>query len=293
MSTALYNDHFGFRERPFSLSPDPEFLFWSKAHARALSVLEYGVVTRAPLTVVSGEVGTGKTTLIQELLRTMEDDVTVGLISNARGDRGDLLRWVLSAFDIAVSQDTDYVALFQHFQDFVLAEYAASRHVALIVDEAQNLGTDTLEELRMLTNINSGKDELLQIILVGQPELRDMIRRPELRQFAQRVTAAYHLEPMELDTTLNYVEHRLRHAGGTGKEFTPEAIHHIHEESEGIPRMINKLCDLALVYASSAGEDKVGVGTIKELIQDGLILKPYRGPRLLNAPIAGAGKVAE
>ena len=155
MSTALYNDHFGFRERPFSLSPDPEFLFWSKAHARALSVLEYGLVTRAPLTVVSGEVGTGKTTLIQELLRTMEDDVTVGLISNARGDRGDLLRWVLSAFDIAVPQDTDYVALFQHFQDFVLAEYAASRHVALIVDEAQNLGTDTLEELRMLTNINS------------------------------------------------------------------------------------------------------------------------------------------
>src|SRR6056297_2244887 len=293
MSTALYNDHFGFRERPFSLSPDPEFLFWSKAHTRALSVLEYGLVTRAPLTVVSGEVGTGKTTLIQELLRTMEDDVTVGLISNARGDRGDLLRWVLSAFDIAVPQDTDYVALFQHFQDFVLAEYAASRHVALIVDEAQNLGTDTLEELRMLTNINSGKDELLQIILVGQPELRDMIRRPELRQFAQRVTAAYHLEPMELDTTLNYVEHRLRHAGGTGKEFSPEAIHHIHEESEGIPRMINKLCDLALVYASSAGEEKVGVGTIKELIQDGLILKPYRGPRLLNNPIEGTGKVAE
>lgn len=293
MSTALYNDHFGFRERPFSLSPDPEFLFWSKAHARALSVLEYGLVTRAPLTVVSGEVGTGKTTLIQELLRTMEEDVTVGLISNARGDRGDLLRWVLSAFDIAVPQDTDYVALFQHFQDFVLAEYAASRHVALIVDEAQNLGTDTLEELRMLTNINSGKDELLQIILVGQPELRDMIRRPELRQFAQRVTAAYHLEPMELDTTLNYVEHRLRHAGGTGKEFSPEAIHHIHEESEGIPRMINKLCDLALVYASSAGEEKVGVGTIKELIQDGLILKPYRGPRLLNDPIERTGKVAE
>ncbi|MGC9420593.1 MAG: ExeA family protein, partial [Rhodovulum sp.] len=166
MSTALYNDHFGFHERPFSLSPDPDFLFWSKAHARALSVLEYGLVTRAPLTVVSGEVGTGKTTLIQELLRSIEDGVTVGLLSNARGDRGDLLRWVLSAFDVAAPEGADYVALFQRFQDFVLGEYAAGRHVALIVDEAQNLGADTLEELRMLTNINSGKDELLQIILV-------------------------------------------------------------------------------------------------------------------------------
>ncbi|MRU15662.1 ATPase [Roseovarius sp. A21] len=293
MSTALYNDHFGFRERPFSLSPDPEFLFWSKAHTRALLVLEYGLLTRAPLTVVSGEVGTGKTTLIQELLRTIEDDVTVGLISNARGDRGDLLRWVLSAFDVATPEGADYVALFQSFQDFVLAEYAASRHVALIVDEAQNLGTDTLEELRMLTNINSGKDELLQIILVGQPELRDMIRRPELRQFAQRVTAAYHLEPMDLDTTQAYVEHRLHHAGGNGKEICYEAIRHIHEESDGIPRVVNKLCDLALVYASSAGEEKVGAGAIQELVQDGLILKPYREPHLLTNRIDCDGKGSE
>jgi type II secretory pathway predicted ATPase ExeA len=292
MCSALYNDHFGFRERPFSLSPDPEFLFWSKAHTRALSVLEYGLVTRAPLTVVSGEVGTGKTTIIQELLRTIENDVTVGLISNARGDRGDLLRWVLSAFDVTAPEGADYVSLFQQFQDFVLAEYAANRHVALIVDEAQNLGADTLEELRMLTNINSGKDELLQIILVGQPELRDLIRRPELRQFAQRVTAAYHLNPLDLETTMRYVVHRLRHAGGTGEEITPEAIHYIHEESEGIPRVINKLCDLALVYASSGGEDKVSADTIKELIDDGLILKPFREPLLLTTRV-GVGEAAE
>src|SRR6056297_4287788 len=293
MSMDLYSESFGFTERPFTLSPDPDFLFWSPAHKRAFSVLEYGLVTQSPLTVVTGEVGTGKTTLIQALLRQTDQDMTVGLVSNAQGDRGDLLRWLLNAFDVPVEQGSDYVSLFQQFQNFVLAEYAAGRHVVLIINEAQNLGADMLEELRMLTNINSGKDELLQIILVGQPELRDLIRQPELRQFAQRVTAAYHLDPMDLETTLNYVEHRLRHAGGTGKEFSPEAIHHIHEESEGIPRMINKLCDLALVYASSAGEEKVGVGTIKELIQDGLILKPYRGPRLLNNPIEGTGKVAE
>jgi type II secretory pathway predicted ATPase ExeA len=293
MSTALYNDHFGFHERPFSLSPDPDFLFWSKAHTRALTVLQYGIATRAPLTVVSGEVGTGKTTLIQELLRSIDDDVNVGLISNARSDRGDLLRWVLSSFDVEVPEGADYVTLFQSFQDFVLNEYASGRHVALIVDEAQNLWADTLEELRMLTNINSGKNELLQIILVGQPELRDMIRRPELRQFAQRVTAVYHLEPMDLQTTQDYVAHRLRHAGGTGEEFTPEAVRHIFDESEGIPRVVNKLCDLALVYASSAGDTTVSVDTLKELIQDGLILKPFREPLLLTEPVARFGKVAE
>lgn len=293
MSAALYNDHFGFLERPFSLSPDPGFLFLSKAHARALTVFEYGLVTRAPLTVVTGEVGTGKTTLIQALLQRTEDDVTIGLISNARGDRGDLLRWVLNAFDVPVPEGADYVALFQTFQDFVLGEYAAGRHVALIVDEAQNLGADTLEELRMLTNINSGKDELLQIILVGQPELRDLIRQPALRQFAQRVTAVYHLEAMDPDTTRDYIGHRLRHAGGTGKEFSPEAIRYIHEESEGIPRVVNKLCDLALVYASSAGETTVNLSTIKELIRDGLILKPFREPLVLTNPLDGFRKAAE
>ncbi len=293
MSTDLYNEHFGFCERPFSLAPDPNFLFWSKAHIRALTVLEYGITTRAPLTVVTGEVGTGKTTLVQQLLRTTEDDVTVGLISNARGERGDLLRWVLSAFDLEAREGADYVALFQQFQDFVVEEYAAGRRVTLIVDEAQNLGADTLEELRMLTNINSGKDELLQIILVGQHELRDLIRRPDLRQFAQRVAATYHLEPMDMDTTFKYVTHRLRHVGGTGEEFTQEAIEKIYEESEGVPRVVNKLCDLALVYASSEGDEKVDVGTVKELIRDGLVLKPFREPLWLPNEVHGVGKAAE
>ncbi|SIO59767.1 type II secretion system protein A [Rhodovulum sp. ES.010] len=293
MSAALYNDHFGFRERPFSLSPDPDFLFWSQAHTRAFAVLEYGLVTCAPLTVVTGEVGTGKTTLIQALLAGVEDEVTVGLISNAQGGRGDLLRWVLNALDVEVPAGADYVALFQRFQLFVLDEYAAGRHVALIVDEAQNLGAETLEELRMLTNINSGKDELLQIILVGQPELRDLVRRPELRQFAQRVTAVYHLEPMDLATTRDYIAHRLRHAGGSGKEITAEATRAIFGESGGIPRMVNKLCDLALVYAASAGHDKVGIAAIRELVRDGLILKPMSEALFLTDPLDSFGKAAE
>lgn len=274
MTPSLYNDHFGFTERPFTLSPDPEFLFWSKAHKRAFTVLEYGLVTQALMIVVTGEVGTGKTTLIQALLRKAEDHLTIGLISNAQGDRGDLLRWVLNALDVSVPAEANYVALFQTFQQFLLSEYAAGRHVVLIVDEAQNLDRETLEELRMLTNINSGKDELLQIILVGQPELRDILRQPELRQFAQRVVATCHIDAMDLTTTRDYIAHRLLYAGGTGKEITPEAVQYIYEETEGIPRMINKLCDLALVYASSAGHDEVGISTVREIIDDGLLLKP-------------------
>ncbi|WP_414899083.1 ExeA family protein [Rhodovulum sp. YEN HP10] len=293
MNTSLYNAHFGFHERPFSLSPDPDFLFWSKAHTRAFAVLEFGLVSRAPLTVVTGEVGTGKTTLIQALLRQVEEDATVGLISNAQGGRGDLLRWVLNALDVAAPEGADYVSLFQAFQSFVLQEYAAGRHVILIVDEAQNLGAETLEELRMLTNINSGKDDLLQIVLVGQPELRDLIRQPSLRQFAQRVSAVYHLEPMDLETTRTYIRHRLKHAGGSGEEFSAPAIRHIHEEAGGIPRMVNKLCDLALVYASSATQNVVDEATIRELIDDGLILKPLRDPLLLSGAIEPFGKAAE
>lgn len=293
MTAELYSTHFGFRERPFSLSPDPEFLFWSKAHARAMAVLEYGLVTRAPLTVVTGEVGTGKTTLIQALLQKLDDEVTLGLISNAQGDRGDLLRWVMNALEVPLPAERDYVSLFQHFQNFVIEEYAAGRHVVLVIDEAQNLGAEMLEELRMLTNINSGKDELLQIILTGQPELRQLITRPELRQFAQRVTATYHINPFDLRDTRAYIHHRLELVGGLGDEITPSAVRRIYEESEGIPRIINKLCDLALVYAASADQKKVSLPTIRELYKDGLILKPAPPPFYLTNRVDSSEKAAE
>jgi len=293
MAAELYNAHFGFHERPFSLSPDPAFLFMSKSHARAFAVLEYGLFTHAPLTVLTGEVGMGKTMLVQALLKTVEDDITLGLISNAQGDRGDLLRWVLNALDVPLPEQTDYVSLFQHFQNFVVNEYAANRRVVLIIDEAQNLGADMLEELRMLTNINSGKDELLQIILTGQPELRHLIARPQLRQFAQRVSTTYHLDPFDLSDTRAYVRHRLEQAGGTGDEINTPAIALIHEQARGIPRMINKLCDLALVYAATGNKQKVSVHTVREIFKDGLILQPADPPLFLCNPIAETGKAAE
>ena len=272
MSAELYTEFFGFTERPFTLLPDPDFLFWSNAHKRAFAVLEYGIVTRAPLTVVTGEVGTGKTTLIQRLLRSLDDTTTIGLISNAQGGRGELLRWVLNALDIATPAGADYVAMFQAFQDFVIGEYAEGRHTVLVIDEAQNLSVEALEELRMLTNINSNKDELLQLILVGQPELREVITRPSLRQFAQRVTATYHIDPFDAVQTEAYIHHRLRHAGGTGQEFAADAIATIHAETGGIPRLVNKLCDLALVYAASDGLTVITAATVAELLADGLFL---------------------
>jgi general secretion pathway protein A len=293
MGIDLYSKHFGFSERPFSLSPDPDMLFWSKAHTRAFTVLEYGLMTNAPLTVVTGEVGTGKTTLIQGLLRHIDDDITLGLISNAQGDRGDLLRWVLNALDVALPDNTDYVSLFQHFQNFVVDEYAAGRRVVLIIDEAQNLGAHMLEELRMLTNINSAKDELLQIVLVGQPELRQLISLPELRQFAQRVTATFHLNPFDEEEASAYIQHRLRHVGGTGDEFAPDAVRRIFEETEGIPRLINKVCDLALVYAASADKTVVEAGIIDEVFEDGLILRPAAPPLFLANRIDMNRKAAE
>jgi type II secretory pathway predicted ATPase ExeA len=291
--TTLYNEHFGFHERPFSLSPDPDFLFWSRGHQRALSVLEYGIMTHAPLTIITGEVGTGKTTLIQALLNRLNDNVTVGLISNARSDQGNLLNWILNAFDIPAPVDGNYVHLFARFEEFVLSQYAVARHVVLIVDEAQNLGPALLEELRLLTNINSHKDDILQIIMVGQNELRDIICQPELRQFAQRVSATYNLTPMDFETTIDYITHRLKHAGGTGQEFTPEAIALIYEETAGIPRMINKICDLSLVYASSTGDREVSLETVEELVQDGLILKPNPPLLLLHPQFDDTERAAE
>jgi len=293
MNPDLYNAHFNLSERPFSLLPDPDFLFWSKAHTRAFSILEYGLVTRAPLTVITGEVGTGKTTLVQALLKHIDSEITVGLVSNAQGGRGDLLRWVLSALNIAPDRSGDYVTLFEQFQDFVIEEYARGRSVVLIIDEAQNLTHETLEELRMLTNINSNKDEIIQFILLGQPELRLHITDPSLRQFAQRVTATYHIEPMDLATTRNYIRHRLCHVGGTGHEISSQAIRLIYETAQGIPRMVNKICDLALVYTASAGHKTVSVTTIKELISDGVILPTQPLPLYLTNPVYIPERVAE
>lgn len=266
----IYNSHFGFHERPFTLVPDPDFIFWSRSHRLAYTMLEYGILTRSPITVVTGEIGAGKTTLLQHLLKTLADDVIVGLISNAQGDRGELLQWVLHSVGQNFDPKATYVQLFHQLQDFLLESYSNGKRVILIIDEAQNLNVQTLEELRMLTNINSNKDELVQLVLVGQPELRALISRPELKQFVQRVGSSFHLSAMNRENVGAYIAHRLQVAGGSGSEFTREAVDRISQITGGIPRLVNQICDLGLVYAFSADESAVSLDTVESVLEDGV-----------------------
>lgn len=264
----IYNDHFGLAERPFTLLPDPDFLYWSEAHARAYAMLEYGMLTHAPITVITGEIGAGKTTLLRHLLRTLPEEFTVGLISNAQGNRGELLHWVLMALGVPTATDATYVQLFAQFQDFLIEEYASGRRTMLIFDEAQNLSVETLEELRMFSNINADKDELIQLVLVGQPELRDLISEPRLVQFAQRVAAEYHLPAMPADAVAAYIAHRMAVAGATREIFTPAACECVHLASRGVPRLVNQICDYALVYAFTDGLDTVDAAVIEQVVTD-------------------------
>ena len=272
-SDQLYASFFDLTERPFSLVPDPDFLYWSGPHKRAFSILEYGIMSKAPITLITGEIGAGKTTLVQELLSKVEDDVTVGLISNAQGGRGELIQWILNALNVSIETDASYVQMFQTLQDFLLAEYAESRRVILIFDEAQNLSLEGLEELRMLTNINANKDVLIQLILVGQPELRDMVQQPGMQQLTQRIAANFHLSRMSAETVHQYIMHRLRTAGGTGQEFTPEACARVYQETGGTPRLVNQLCDFAMLYAWSAENKIVTADLIQGIIDDGVYIR--------------------
>lgn len=266
----IYCKHFGLKERPFLLPPDPSFLYWGSNHESAFTVLEYGMITRAPITLLTGEVGAGKTTLLQHLLDSVEEDACIGLVSNAQGNQGQLLRWVLHAFGQSATSNRTYVDLFAQLQDFLLAEYAAGRRTILIFDEAQHLEKDALEELRMYTNINSGKDEILQLILVGQPELRDVVRQPGLTQFAQRISVSYHLKALSVDDVMSYIAHRVQVAGGSAGLFEPAACRLIHSSTNGVPRLINQLCDLSLLYGFTEGVPRISEAVVRQVLDDGV-----------------------
>ncbi|MEM8751714.1 MAG: AAA family ATPase [Pseudomonadota bacterium] len=243
----MYEDFFGLNAPPFKTAPDPSFLFWSSGHNMAFTMLRYGLMNRALITVITGGVGTGKTTLLRRLLDEIPETRRVGLISNMQAGRGELLHWVLMSFNLDF-EDEPYVKSFKRFQDFVVDSYAAGRRVLLIVDEAQNLSVQAMEELRMLSNINSERDELLQIILMGQPQLRDKINSPELTQFAQRISADYHLGALNAEETAQYIDKRLEIAGATEEIFPPRTCELIHQVTGGTPRLINTLCDMCLAY---------------------------------------------
>lgn len=275
----MYERHFGFRERPFTLSPDPAFLYRSQKHDMALTMLEYGLLNEAPIIVMTGDIGAGKTTLIRHLLNQFDDRIAVGLISNTHKSFGYLMQWVAMAFGLP-HEGKDKVALYQTFVEYLIAAYAKGRRTVLIVDEAQNMDADTLEELRVISNINADKNLVLQTILVGQPDLRDTLCQPRLEQFAQRIAVDYHLDALEFKETREYIQHRLEVAGGNRNVFMPDAVQAVFIHSAGVPRLINSLCDTALVYAFAKGRLRVNGKIVHALVSE----RQARG-------LFGAGKI--
>ncbi len=263
----MYEQFYGLKEKPFSTLPDPGFLFMSKRHRLAFTMLEYGIQNGVGFSVICGEIGCGKTTLVRKLLAAVDDSITVGLVYNTHANIGDLLEWVMLAFGQPYAAMTP-VERYDRFQQFLVSEYAAGRRVVLIVDEAQNLSPGAVEALRMLSNINADKDQLLQVVLVGQPELKALLNRPELHQFAQRVGVDFFIPPLAPAEVSQYVHHRLRVAGREEELFLPEALERIAAATRGVPRSINILCDTALVYGFSAEAPRIDAALVEEVLQD-------------------------
>jgi type II secretory pathway predicted ATPase ExeA len=280
----MYERHFGLHHRPFALLPDPGFLYFGNQHATAYGLLEYGVLQQAGFVVITGDIGTGKTTLVRYLVDHLPADVQVGLITNTHRGLGGLLSWVLDAFGIG-DPAAPHVVQYRALVDWLRDNAQSGRHALLIVDEAQNLDGDGLEELRTLSNLNDA-EPLLQVMLVGQPNLRSLLRRPELEQFAQRVVVDYHLQPLTREEARAYVEHRLRVAGATPDHpvFDAMALAFVHAYSRGVPRLINQLCDAALVYGYAARVPLIDAALVQEVARD-----RARGGIL---PLAAQGRAA-
>src|ERR1700728_1382721 len=225
----MYEEFYGPREKPFAILPDPDLIYWGINHRLALAMLEFGVRNNAGFSVITGEIGSGKTTLLRYLLRRLDPQIVVGLMPSTPQPGTGLLQWVMMSLDQPF--EGSYAQLYRMFQQFLYDQHARGRRTILIVDEAQNLGLEALEELRMLSNINADKDQFLQIILLGQPQLKDKLRTPELLQFAQRVSSDYYLKPLLTNEVAEYIDFRLRAVGAQTPLFTPEACQLIAKAS--------------------------------------------------------------
>ena len=251
----MYERFFGLTERPFSLLPDPDFLYLSPQHKLARAYLEYGLTQKIGFVVLTGEIGTGKTTLIKSILKAKAGKQRLGVLYQTSFDAGDLLELLLREFEIQGHFNTRAARL-SAFNQFLLQAFSRGEHVVLIVDEAHNLGAAALEEVRLLSNIQTDKEPLLQVILVGQPNLRDRLRQPSLRQLAQRVGVHFHLQPLDEEESKEYIQYRLARAGGSGI-FTPSALDKLFQVTQGVPRRINAWCDLALVAGFAEGRQEI------------------------------------
>lgn len=256
----MYEHFFGLQARPFSIAPDPRFVFLSAAHQEALAHLHYGMRDGGGFVQLTGEVGTGKTTLIRRLLADAPETLDIALVLNPRLNSVELLATVCAELRLAAPDDPQSIkAWVDVLNTHLLARFAQGRRVVILIDEAQVLSQAVLEQVRLLTNLETDREKLLQVILVGQTELRDTLRRAELRQLAQRITARYHLTPLSLDDTQQYIAHRLAVAGANRPLFEAAAVRFIYRRTRGVPRLINALCDRALLGAYAEGRATVNV----------------------------------
>ena len=244
----MYESFYGFKEKPFDLHPDPDYLYMSRVHENTYTHLEYAILENKGFVVVTGEIGSGKTTLINFLLNKIGDEIQVGLVNNTNILPAEFLKMVCKEFELD-PKTNDKAELIDIFSGYLIDQFAAGERVVLIIDEAQNLTNDTMEEIRMLSNIETEKHHLIQIILVGQPELKFKLQQGNLKQFVQRVTVHCHLKGLEKDEVAQYINHRLEVGGGKRMDlFDKKTVEAIALYSRGIPRLINVLCDSSLVY---------------------------------------------
>jgi putative secretion ATPase (PEP-CTERM system associated) len=285
----MYERFYNLRERPFALSPDPDYLYLSRVHQEALGYLRYGIEGHAGFVVITGEIGSGKTTLLQTLLRSLDRNISVARIMNTMLDPRELLEAVMLDLGLEPA-GLSKPAMIHELGRYLVEQRQAGRLVLLVIDEAQNLGLPTLEEVRMLSNLETEKSKLIQIVLVGQPNLRDTLGRAELEQMRQRITVSYHLQPLDAKETGAYINHRLAKASiGTPLEFPPDTTRLIHARSKGVPRMINVICDSVLLFGY--GEEKAAIDlplvelVVEELVATGVLpASPGRSPILVADP---------
>ncbi len=262
----MYERFYELRERPFALSPDPDYLYPSRVHQEALDYLRYGLESHAGFVVITGEIGSGKTTLLQTLLRNIDSQTSVGRVVNTMLEPRELLETIMIDFGLDPTGKSKPLLL-RDLAQFLVDQRLAGRMVLIVIDEAQNLSLGALEELRMLSNLETEKSKLLQIVLVGQPNLRDKLTTPELEQLRQRLTVSYHLQPLDAEETAHYINHRLRRAAiGAPIEFTRAATDAIHARSRGVPRIVNVICDAALVFGYAEERRSIDLSLVQEVL---------------------------
>ena len=263
----MYERFYQLRERPFALSPDPDYLYPSRVHREALSYLRLGIEGEAGFVVITGEIGSGKTTLLQTLLRGLDRETTVARLVNTMLEPNELLESIL--IDFGCEPEARKPGMLRQLGDFLVGERAAGRLVLLVIDEAQNLTLPALEEVRMLSNFETEKSKLIQIVLVGQPDLREKLGQAELEQLRQRVTVSYHLGPLDPEDTVAYINHRLARAAiGAPLEFPTDVSAVVHQRSGGVPRLINVICDAILLFGYGADRRAIDLPLADEALAE-------------------------